>query len=273
MSLTDWVELQALMSPDERCSFQDLRAGLGELGTEPADEQLWARVADVANEVKRRGQLAGSAYPYTEDGHAILKQEGVGCCPYTFCLVVSSKASPRLRKGRVYFEGVSTDAIAAYIDGESLRFGFPRSTPLPKGMTAAVDYLADRIGEERAHNFRLRPSHKDLGLDVVAWKEFQDGRCNKLLVFGQCATGTDWDSKLGEPDLSRWRGLIAWRLQPIQAFAIPFVLSDQEWHEIAYGRLVLDRLRIALLLGAWDPPGNVRCWYRNTVSRLRSEGW
>ena len=39
---------------------------------------------------------------------------------------------------------------------------------------------------------------KDAKLDLVAWVPFGDERRNQVSVFGQCAAGKNWHSKLNE---------------------------------------------------------------------------
>ena len=98
----------------------------------------------------------------------------------------------------------------------------------------------------------MQPTDKDLGLDVVGWKDFVDAQTSKVLVYMQCATGEDWECKRGDLDLEgRWRQVISWTTPPVKALAIPYVIPPgDQWKRATPGLLLMDRLRISSVLPA-----------------------
>lgn len=62
----------------------------------------------------------------------------------------------------------------------------------------AVNNLCKRLGEGGRFSSKGsdQPTARDGKLDVVVWRSFADGREGRLIGFGQCKTGTHWESDL-----------------------------------------------------------------------------
>ena len=174
--------------------------------------------------------------------------------PYAFCLMVcdrdyytGSDPAPRM------FESVASTALQTYLGGDSFRFGFPREDP-DQPIKTALENLEQRTGDPLSPTYPVKATDKDLGLDVVGWKDFLDGRASKVLVYMQCATGENWHGKRGDLDTSPggiWNQLVAWTTPPIKAMAIPYVVPPgDQWKRSTPGLLLMDRLRISSLLPA-----------------------
>src|SRR5439155_19512293 len=117
------------------------------------------------------------------------------------------------------------EAARAYISsatrtGMAVRFGAPRvKTEIPRSFKAAINFLCvDCIGEGggwptgKVCTPRLRP--QDGGLDVVAWRDWPDKLPGKMMLWGACATGGDWERKAQDLMLGSFTG--EWMvLQPI----------------------------------------------------------
>ena len=104
-------------------------------------------------------------------------------------------------------------------------------------------------------------------MDLVAWKHFPDLRSGKLVLFGHCASGRDWDDKINElqPNdfCSKWLG--GDRSPIIKAFFIPHRLVPDVFDDRAISaKLFFDRCRIA----HWATNDEFR-----TVTGGRSEKW
>ena len=105
------------------------------------------------------------------------------------------------------------------------------------------------IGEGTGYNGKETLSKKDDSLDVIAWRNFPDKKKSKLILFGQCASGYDWDCKINDlqPDhfLGYWT--IDHKVSPIiRAFFIPHTIPGNIWdyHSMASG-IFFDRCRIS----------------------------
>ena len=131
-----------------------------------------------------------------------------------------------------------------------------------------IDDLCKRIGEgDRFDGRQGTSSHtRDGKLDVVAWKPLSDGRQGKLILFGQCKTGTNYKDSLTQlqPDsfCRKWlRSQPA--LPPIRGFFISEALSAADWYDAASDAgLLFDRCRIMDFCNVRDPGvlADIRSW-------------
>ena len=301
--LADEAELATLTAPSLSCSLEEMKSALshtplgeeqyeevsthgeliptefddasfhGEESVFPQDEAIAARIADAAEELARRRDAIGNGYPFTFDGTVITAsnawpEESVA---YVFLLLLSADSLPGQRNGARHFEEVVTAALARYLDGESLRFGFPHRAPVPSHPEDAVNYLATRIGQRRLFTRQVKSREKDMGVDAVAWKRFAGGRPTKVVLLANCSTGANWKSKLGELSTDKWKRMIDFGCDPVQVFAVPWVPSREEWADIVdYGNMVLDRVRVASLLAGWDAVVEVRDWCKRRLGDATS---
>lgn len=70
-----------------------------------------------------------------------------------------------------------------------------------------------------------REAMKEKGLDLLAYKKFDDEIANMLIILGQCACGKNWSSKKHETQ-NYESYLDFFRLPPIHAFFIPYNLVN-----------------------------------------------
>ena len=230
------------------------------------------RIADAAFEelALRKGYL-GAHYPFTVDG-TLRAEAGAQSSMYAF-LTALTFFGPTLRtaseNGSSLFEHISAAALVEYLGGpETVRsydFGFPRRNT-PKVFRDAINDLCAKLGE----GLRCKVSRplianvKDAKLDLVAWVPFSDMRRNQLSVFGQCAAGANWQSKLNELQPVDFCNI--WlreppAMPPLLAFFVPRKVMDDVWFQVCVGerRIFFDRLRIARLLGSLDSGLAKRC--------------
>ena len=232
------------------------------------DERIDAMVADAAEEINERVATIGDGYPFSFDGTIITASTDWAnkALAYVFLLLLSADGLPGLSTGRRHFEEVVTAALARYLTGESLRFGFPHRTPVPSHPNAAVDFLAEQIGQRRIFTRQVKPSEKDMGVDAVAWKRFADTLPTKVVLLANCSTGADWKSKLGELSIDKWKRMIDFGCDPVRVFAVPWVLSQEDWSDIVdFGNMVMDRSRTAYLLAGWDTTTQIRDWCKRRL--------
>ena len=238
-----------------------------ELDNEPLDElveregEVLEGIADAAFEqLALRKRYLDVHYPFTVDG-TLSAEAGAQSSPYVF-LTALTFFGPILKNapenGSSLFERISAAALVEYLGGaetaRSYDFGFPRRGN-PRAFRDAIDDLCQKLGEGMGCKVdrRQTASVKDAKLDLVAWVPFKDMRRNQLSVFGQCAAGTDWRSKLNELQPVDFCNI--WlreppAMPPLLAFFVPRMVTDDVWLQVCVGerRIFFDRLRIARLL-------------------------
>ena len=219
------------------------------------NEKSQQLVAEAVREIDRRAAHGGRGYPFRRQGNRVELRPGMHrWTPYAFCLMVCDRdywiegdRSPRM------FEHIALNALQSYLEGSAMRFGAPRDAP-EQQIRVALELLAERTGDKLLSIYPVRSSDKDLGLDVVGWKDFADGATGKVLVYMQCATGENWPGKRGDLDLgvaSVWNQTIGWTTPPVKAMAIPYVVPPgDDWQRATAGLLLMDRLRISSVLPA-----------------------
>ena len=268
----DWVELSALHSP-QGVTVRGLMRDFGIGGVIDADadwengrqmdeddEICEGQVEDIFNELSGRAIFCSEAYPFEVKSAAIqYKDDGVDSV-YAFLALLSKfgkDAGPPGSNGAKLFEEVCAKAAETYLgDNEytaSYVFGFPRRLA-PADFKSALDLLCRELGEGSGHRPGRNelPDQKDAKLDVVAWRDFRDKRQGKLIAFGQCATGQNWEEKLSElPDTGKWCG--SWMrdfpsVLPIRMFFVPHRIELSRWLKACWdGGILFDRCRIAEL--------------------------
>ena len=268
LQLADWLELVALLSDDLNGSSGDLESALGRasvLDSEGADA-LERKVGDVFSELELRAIAAGPGYPYSVTGPVLqARSNWTDCSSYVFCLCLSyfgckrPSASPHFPPR--LFEALCAEAARHWVGGQALRFGSPRlPTDLPGSFAKALDVLCQKLMREGG-GFRKRPDTphwtKDYGLDVVAWRDWPDGLSGKLVLFGACASGQDWQDKTHDLILRNFYDLQmieAPESPVIRAFFVPHRVPPTRWRDTTVeGGIVFDRCRIASLAPKLPP--------------------
>jgi hypothetical protein len=256
IALADWLELLALESGDGNSSAGDLVNALQiAVGSERA-EQL---SLEVFFEMEERVEATGDAYPFHLHRGGVLQAKGEPrrYIAYIFCLFLSyfgwqqgngAQVNPRL-----LFEDLACVAAKQYIQGDVFKFGTSRRSAGVSAFREAVNELCRNLGEGQG----LRPDRtlrkKDDHVDLVAWRGFRDDRESKLILFGQCATGENWRSKVSElqPEAFWDHWMLMSKVSPLErSFFIPHRIPDEgdgeNWRYYArYAGILFDRCRVA----------------------------
>lgn len=258
----DWLELSALVADDGNASAADLeklmRQGSTFEGSATDGGAIDRHVLDVFGILSQRVNLAEDAYPFVINGLKVEKRtDSKKFLPYLFCLCLSyfkdeHPATPDI-KPRLLFEQISAVALAGYLGtDEALVFGTGRLNTFSKpGFKAAIDELVTLIGEGGSFKNQPTLSKKDDHVDVVAVKHFQDRLQSKLIIFGQCATGNNWQTKLSELDpdafCRNWlTDSLASTPSLTKSFFIPFTVAPGIWSYCCnYAGILFERLRLA----------------------------
>jgi hypothetical protein len=253
--LSDWLELQALISPDGNASRGDLEsalrvAGLFELDD---DERLEQQTIEVFGELEQRSKAAREAYPFTVN-YGVLQTHSnwEGIPAYIFCLCLSyfgwipnptNSINPRK-----LFEQISCAAAKGYLQGDVVGFGAPR-TELPPSFPEAVSELCKRLEEGDGYSGEPLLNRQDDRVDLVAWKNFPDKLPGKIVMFGQCASGKHWRDKLAEmwPESFWGQWMARSHVSPlVRSFFVPYRIERAWWrYASGYAGVVFDRCRIA----------------------------
>ena len=241
-------------------SEEEATVTYAERGREPPEagwqdiEPFETRLDEWIQTLGDRAQACGpgDAYPFDVSQHGLQLRGRPS--PYLFQLLVSLGFTDDHHDGTtVYklFEELSATAAGRYLGDSSpaVVFGSPRRD-LPTSFREAVAHLASLLREGKTCADQTNRKRQDDALDVVAWKEFPDGRASKLILFGQCAAGRHWERKSHELQPRRWckrnfAGPIA--VDPIPAFFVPRTLSEVDASDAGCEQILLDRCRISAL--------------------------
>ena len=236
------------------------------------NERLEAIADGAASELSDRALACGTrGYPFRLGPQDVQATDDAATSVYVFLLLLSTfgvAAGPPDLVATELFEDVAAAAAQVYLGGaaqdvELYQFGFPRRREL-RGFRPALDELCRQIGEGRGA--RGRPTarnQKDAKLDLVVWRPFPDQRAGKLIGFGQCAAGADWQEKISELQattfIKQWM-MDTVAVDPIRMFFCPFRIDADSWAVKAIAAGVLfDRCRIAHILCEPDTDLAERC--------------
>lgn len=237
-------------STDDRTSPRDFDPDADDSGehevTERAADDLIERVSE---EIAFRIRTVGSAYPFELNQQGalgtaqVLRRSGswfqaaTGELVYTFCLLDSAMRDHLIdvppdqkafitRIGNI-FQICSCIAVGGYTGAEVVSFGFPRATGdafLPALQSAWQRYGSYSIRPDIPHGFDTKL--KDGGVDIIAWRSFNDGHAATFLMFVQVASGLGWKDK---PVASDVKAIRQWFVDErfehfLPALCIPFPL-------------------------------------------------
>ena len=250
----DWVEASIVFGSDEISQTEIVDRLIEE---EIYEDQDMAReiVNEVWIELERRVQLCSNSYGLSVEDNWIRRTAEWREKPaHSFCLLLSispaydwwSKefGSDYNEQGEL-FEVIIEESLEALApDWYTYRTGWGRSND---GFKRIAQEVSNIIGDGRPNfeNWDVG-SAKDMTLDVLFYRKFEDGRHGFPYYLIQCASGGNWENKVTYPDLNIWGNIISPPTRPMRGFAIPFSLSEEEFKRkcfIATG-LLLDRCRI-----------------------------
>ncbi len=236
----DWIELLALSRSDGFATDSDILKANDILEDRsaalPQDVSLIEEDPDIIDqgaepaldavfeELSFRQGVLGDAYPFRlEFGTRSLKlslaeetEDQVvqqGRLVYLACLFMSAVRAGLIntRAGGIatdptignLFQICATIAAAGYVGGDAYWFGHPRPDETP--LLQAVEKVAAHLHTRAADNPPEGETRfaKDGGIDVIAWRDHSDGRPAKLILYGQCASGMNWEGKPVGPKVNR----------------------------------------------------------------------
>ena len=242
--LADWIEFHTIYnnySYSKAYLFSIVERYHSEESEEEEDFEVDQSlfVDDVWGLLENRERLYGTNPPYNIHDNEIEPKISFEDCPaYIMCLLLSMYGNKeKVAYTGKLFEKLSSIAIQNYINGAIMIYGHPSPTN-------KVKHIADTLGE-----FFVREPHedfKDRGLDIVAWKPFEVGRCGQLVALFQCACGSNWNSKLNDLSSLVWNSYISWGSPPIRGFVFPKIHSKSRrfYDDCLAAGIIFDRARV-----------------------------
>ena len=263
--LADFAELTAWQ--DESVSHASLSKDLGRLAENdhsdgvPEDDEAEPVIDDAFVELERRREACGGedAYPFEigKNGNTLQTVPGARNTKrlvYIYLLLATRLHMDRNRlhaglDGTHLFEHLSAAVARGYLGARAESFVFGTAAG-SASFADKIDELCRRIGEGGGFASRpgISPHRRDGGLDVAAWKSFSDGSSGKLIVFGQCKTGTHYKDSLTQlqPDgfCRKWLR-VSPVVNPVRAFFVSESLPRADWEGVGVDAgLMFDRCRI-----------------------------
>lgn len=264
IEICDYLEVKSLISKENEVSLNDI---LKEF-LEPADEDSPDGVDDYSDKIRdkvelvsiecdRRKSACGGNYPFELQYEGELLKFNGFKDPSSFTYVYLLLSTRLNMKDNKIFKEINGTDILEFISAEvtknylgplskSIVFG----TAQEGGFSDKVNDMCEKINE--GIKFRNVTNgavdENDGGLDVVAWIDFSDKNTAKLIVFGQCKTGTNWEKHLTELNpvafCNSWLEVQP-AAAPIKMFFISDILPVERWYKkTALAGIFFDRLRI-----------------------------
>jgi hypothetical protein len=282
IALADWLELSGLVADDTNSSRGDLERQIKKSGTvedESEDEAINRILDEVFIELDKRANAVGDGYPF-EITNSLVTRRAVfrdTYLPYIFCLCLSNFGSPpmaaKVVNPRLLFEHISSLSLEGFLGGKALVLGTGRlledEKTTVKGFAGVIDQLAEFIGEGDGFKQQNTLSRKDDGIDVVGIKHLGGPRLSNLVVYGQCASGADWQTsgKLSQcqPEAFFDQWMLGHKISPpIRSYFIPYIVEDAKfvWAARKSG-LLFERLRVSKWASAHANLGN---WARQMTT-------
>lgn len=262
-SVADWIELSVCYegSPVSKAGVSHKIEMTS--GSEPSD----TFISSVWDELEIRMSLYGDEPPFVVDSFEITPNINWKTQPeYVMCLILSLTGNPvdPTPTGKL-FERLSKDAIKNYLNGEAIVTGHPTA------------YTITQICQLTHEKFKteLPSNYKDRGVDVIAWKPFDDNRGNQIIVLMQCAGGHNWTKKTGDVIVRAWtEKYMTFACSPVKGFSTAVIVSNKdEFEEVSFETdLLFDRTRIYRNTIGVDLEGNLRSeiydWCNNRFSNI-----
>ena len=239
-----------------------------DFGSDRGSERSQALAADALLQIRFRVDWCGDGYPFNVyEDYLMVRSEEPNTSHYVFCLLLSVAGHGATRSARYpdrLFEEICLQAGIEYLHGNGVSFGAPRRV-LPSRFRDAVDALCARLREGGGYSGRSRRLHyQDDGLDLVVWRDFGDPREGKVIIFGQCASGKDWEKKITQ-DLPRAFCTLHFlqppAVPPVAALFLPRQVPEESWPDLVVrDGILFDRCRISELLAESVLPPDCARW-------------
>lgn len=270
--IADWIEL-AILAGGQKGNTNHKIQGWGSDWANLSELQ----VASGLKVMERRSNLLGSRYPFQVNDFAVVFDQTMEISSYTYLLLITRPTSSVSWQSPVptqeesdLFEEVVALALKDYLGepAEAIPFGWPSKFGRPQEFPLAIDWLANKLSLKLGGAFRP-PRRKDGGVDVVAWKPFNDRRSGFPIYLVQCTLQKEYVSKSRDIDLRIWAGWLEMDRDPITILAIPRSISQGEsWNEVTANSIIFERFRLVESLNTAIPEAQ-KIYVSELISNFR----
>lgn len=259
--LADYLEFKAIISEDNHCSTNSLRATLAapedEIiinGIEEGDDKILNKLQESLTSCSSRKTIY-SKYPFYISHNSI---DFVLTSPldyiYVFLLFANRLDMQRekVQGGKdatELFEKLCRTVAQNYLGKHAMCVVFGTSVP-----GSFEDKVKDILQKLNIHGEFNRPTgwtghQKDGGIDIVAWIPFKDDRDSQLIALGQCKTGTNWDTKLKRKKFFENFSTKQPLMEPVYLFFVCEDFGINKWEDHSReGGILFNRQRIIELI-------------------------
>lgn len=262
--LCDYLEFKSIISSDNTISVNDilkdfLRSTDEDThdGIDDVEDLNREKLELVSSECQRRAISSGDRYPFELEFNGevirflgLRNTESILYVYLLFATRLDMRENRRLEDidGTNLLELISSEVSKSYFGGKSQSYVMGTSTP--GGFRAKVAELISLLGEGfQFVNANEGPvDENDGGLDIVVWIDFSDRKPSKLIAFGQCKTGTNWETHIQALNSEAFCKLWFSRqpvVTPVRLFFVADIVHTERWYKVAVNAgLLFDRLRI-----------------------------
>lgn len=273
--LADWIEVLLTIRGERVLGIDALQGYLNkQFGVPPTQLSL------ALDEMSRRASLLGNLYPFRIfDDLAVSGTTTGPVTPYLTLNLLSSGSLARQNNNKptaemaIIFEDLVVAASTGFFGpgGGAVRFGWPSEDGRPQDFGQAISWLCHKLGVAEGPGFR-RPTRKDGGVDVVAWRHFPDGRPGFPIMLIQCTLQGNLTEKSLDIDTRIWGSWLQMLVDPTTVLATPQAVgSGVLWDELTVRNLLLERIRIAGLITVESRAERRTTWAASKLNELRDE--
>lgn len=230
-------------------------------------------VDDIWAETRRRKELLRNSYPFIFENSSLRlsKPSWRDALSYAALLVFDighyyPAVDTAHRAGHPFYrhlEDISAACLSVIYGGPAFRFGVPVNPEDPSGLEERAQKMANLFGIKLVGGDLLTAPYGDCTLDVLVRHNVGDGLGGALYVLAQCAAGSEWRKKQGEPKDDSWRDVLRFDGPTSRAIVFPRRLDNPQ---VSYAReswhfnkaAIYDRLRIAVGCDGSNLPPNAR---------------
>ena len=264
----DEISEEEYHGPDEEDFISDEEDFISDEEYKISDEQLDS-VDDWFKYLEYRARAFEDTYPFTIDTRLttleVKRNLNEHQKLYVFLLIASSLR--HFEQSETYritesFEKISARALQSYFGdvAEIHLFGANTASRYKGDKNSKIDKLSKDLCENKMvsdSHFNQNDSG-DQGLDIVGWIPMADCNHGRLMIFGQCACGRDWQDKQHSSSYDKWSRLIDLSVRPVNTIFVPYCFRNASGNWYANNEiqmsLMIDRLRIVKLCGSLKCP-------------------
>lgn len=234
--LCDWIESSVLFG-DDPVSMSEV--------TDLLIEHEVYREQDFADEVvgsawsilRRRYGALGSPLDFRVSATRIEKAATWNDHPaYAFCMMLACSTylyptamavHRNINAQGELFEKLSVESLVEMLPGWKVEpIGWTPSNPtkLKGSIDGIIKNLREVAGAEK--DTHVTAHSNEIGLDILAYLEFDDSYAALPVLMIQCASGDDWKRKRKTPDLAIWGKIISFISKPTKGFVMPYAFAE-----------------------------------------------